>query len=100
MQSLLQVSMNEFASKCVAKHLISSTVYGKIFNPSSSSDSERAGYFVYQIFKRIQLLEIEGKKREAQEFIQKFARVIKDTDVVFREIADEIGKLYTISCIY
>ncbi len=93
LQPLLQISLTDFASRCFSKELISTEIYDKVFNPTSSSDSERAMYLIHLICKRAESFEANSQCNKAQELIRNFGKVVSEVDIVLRQIGTEISEL-------
>ena len=93
LQPLLQFSIDEFASKCFSRNLISMEVYDKLFNRSAqSTDLERAGYLILIIYKRAESLEACGKRSEAKELIRRFGETVYAVDNVLKRVGEEISE--------
>ena len=100
LQPLLQLSLTDFASRCHSKGLITTQTYDKVFNPTSSSDSERSEYLIHLICKRAKSFETNDQLNEARELIHSFGKIISEVDIVLRNIGAEISELYARNGIY
>ena len=92
LQPLLQLSINDFASKCFSKNLISAQLFEKLYNQTSSTDSERTGYMIYIIYKRAESLEASGRWSEAKELIRNFGKTVYEVDSVLKRVGKEISE--------
>ena len=84
--------MDDFASRCFSKNLISHSVYEKLFNHTASTESERANYLVYTVYKRVESLEADGQVTEAKQFIRRFGETVRKADSVLKDAGMEISK--------